>query len=67
MVDTRRRNRQLAVFVLGLLLVNFPLLGLVDALSLPGDVPLTPAYLFVVWVGLIVVTAVLARRPRDGA
>ena len=67
MVDTRRRNRQLAVFVLGLLLVNFPLLGLVDALRLPGDVPLTPVYLFVVWVGLIVVTAVLARRPRDGA
>ena len=47
------------------LLVNFPLLGLVDALRLPGDVPLTPVYLFVVWVGLIVVTAVLARRPRD--
>ena len=67
MVDTRRRNRQLAVFVLGLLLVNFPLLGLVDALRLPGDVPLTPVYLFVVWVGLIVVTAVLAHRPRDGA
>ena len=67
MVDTRRRNRQLAVFLLGLLLVNFPLLALVDALRLPGDVPLTPVYLFVVWLGLILATAMLARRPPGGA
>ena len=28
MVDQRRRNRQLAVFLAGLLALNFPLLGL---------------------------------------
>ena len=67
MIDPRRRNRQLAVFLLGLLLVNFPLLGLVDAIRLPDNVPLTPLYLFAVWVGLILVTAALTRQTRDAA
>ncbi len=43
MVDQRRRNRQLAVFLAGLLALNFPLLGLVDAIRLPGGVPLDAA------------------------
>ena len=64
MVDQRRRNRQLAVFLAGLLLLNFPVLGLVDAIRLPGGVPLTPLYLFVAWLGLILLTA--ASPPGRG-
>ena len=65
MVDQRRRSRQLAVFLAGLLALNFPLLGLVDAIQLPGGVPLTPLYLFVAWLGLILLTAALAARPGN--
>ena len=65
MVDQRRRSWQLAVFLAGLLALNFPLLGLVDAIRLPGGVPLTPLYLFVAWLGLIVLTAALAARPGN--
>jgi hypothetical protein len=61
MVDQRRRHRQLAVFLAGLLAVNFPLLGIVDAIALPGGMPLTPLYLFAVWLGLIAITAWAAR------
>jgi hypothetical protein len=57
MVDPRRRNRQLAVFLVSLLLVNFPALALVDRLVLPNGVPLTPYYLFVVWVATIAFAA----------
>ena len=63
MVDPRRRNRQLAVFLAGLLLVNFPALAIVDRITLPGGVPLTPFYLFAVWLGMIALTALsMARR-----
>ena len=65
MVDQRRRSRQLAVFLAGLLALNFPLLGLVDAITLPGGVPLTPLYLFVAWLGLILLTAALTARPGN--
>jgi hypothetical protein len=62
-----RRRRQLAVFLAGVLLLNFPVLGLVDAIRLPGGAPLTPLYLFSAWLGAILVTAALVRpRRRDG-
>jgi hypothetical protein len=65
--DPRRRNRRLAVFLAGLLALNFPVLGLVDALRLPGGVPLTPLYLFAAWLGLIALAAAAAAaRPGDG-
>jgi hypothetical protein len=67
MVDQRRRYRQVAVFLAGLLLLNFPVLGLVDALRLPDGVPLTPLYLFLAWLGLILLTAsVVERRGNRG-
>jgi hypothetical protein len=66
MDDHHRRNRRLAVFLAGLLALNFPVLSLVDALRLPGGVPLTPLYLFVAWLGLIALAAAAAARPGDG-
>jgi hypothetical protein len=64
MADPRRRDRQVAVFLLGLLLVNFPALAVVDRITLPGGVPLTPLYLLVVWVAVIVLTLLLAARRQ---
>jgi hypothetical protein len=59
MVDPRRRNRQLAVLLGGLLLANFPALAIVDRLILPSGVPLTPYYLFGIWLGIIALTALM--------
>ena len=64
MVDPRRRNRQLAVFLVSLLLVNFPALAIVDRLILPNGVPVTPYYLFLVWVGTIAFTALTVAWRR---
>lgn len=67
MTSGRQRSRQLAVFLVGALLVNFPVLALVDAISLPSGVPLTSLYLFLAWLGLILATAFLAtRRAKAG-
>ncbi|MEK0085584.1 hypothetical protein [Benzoatithermus flavus] len=57
MVDPRRRNRQLAVFLVSLILLNFPALAIVDGIILPSGVPLTPYYLLLVWIGTIALTA----------
>lgn len=66
MTSGRQRSRQLAVFLVGALLVNFPVLALVDAIGLPSGVPLTPLYLFLAWLGLILATALLATRRAKG-
>jgi hypothetical protein len=64
MAGPRRGDRQVAVFLLGLLLVNFPALAIVDRVTLPGGVPLTPLYLLVVWAAVIVLTMLLVARRR---
>jgi hypothetical protein len=64
MVDPRRRNRQIAVFLVSLLLLNFPSLAVVDGIILPSGVPLTPYYLFLAWVGTIALTALTVARRR---
>ena len=64
MVDRPRRDRQLAVFLLSLLLANFPALAIVDGIVLPGGMPLTPFYLFVVWVVVIALTALAVAWRR---
>ena len=67
MAEHGRHRRQLAIFLAGVLLLNFPVLGLVDAIRLPGGVPLTSLYLFSAWLGVILLTAALVRpRRRDG-
>ena len=64
MRDPRRRHRQLALFLACVLLLNFPVLALVDHLTLPGGIPATPAYLLAVWVLPVALAARAAARGR---
>lgn len=51
-----RGKRRIAVFLLGLLLLNFPLLRMMDAISPVIGWPVTVLYLFAAWaliVGLL--------------
>ncbi len=52
-------ERLLALFFIGLALFNFPLLALWDREAMVLGLPLFPAGLFLVWLALIVVLAVL--------
>jgi hypothetical protein len=62
MQERLRSARFTAVGVLGLLLVNYPLVSLVDhAGRRVLGVPLLWAYLFAVWAALIALLAVIAR------
>jgi hypothetical protein len=57
--------RLAALFVAGLLLLNFPLLALWDHPVTVWGLPLLPAALFAIWAGLIAVLAWLLERLPD--
>lgn len=62
MIHGLRTQRLLALFVVGWLLLNFPLLGLWDQNVLWGGLPLFPVALFILWGGLILALAWLMER-----
>jgi hypothetical protein len=57
-------QRLLALFVLGWLLFNFPLLGLLDQGVVWLGLPLFPVALFAIWLALIAAAAWLMERPH---
>lgn len=57
-----KTQRLLALFAAGWLLLSFPLLALFDGGGTLWGLPLLPAVLFIVWIGLIAVLAWLSER-----
>ncbi|ANQ85587.1 hypothetical protein [Azoarcus olearius] len=55
-------QRLVAVFLIGLLLFNFPLLSLFDRPVTVFGLPLLHVYLFAAWAGLIALVAWIAER-----
>ena len=65
MQRTNARNERLvALFLLGLLLFNYPLLTLFNAPRVVLGVPLLYLYLFVAWAAVILIAAVVVRRTE---
>jgi hypothetical protein len=62
MRDQDRGKRLIAVFLLGLALLNFPLLAVVEAGPSWFGLPPIFVYLFGVWAGLIVLLALIVER-----
>jgi hypothetical protein len=59
------RQRLAAVFLLGCLLLNYPLLSLFDAPEEVLGVPLLYIYIFVAWTVLIALMAYIIEKRRD--
>lgn len=59
-----RAERLVALFALGFLLLNNPLLSLVDGDGTVGGLPLVYVYIFTIWAGLIAATALITRRRQ---
>jgi hypothetical protein len=62
MRDQERGKRLIAVFLLGLALLNFPVLAVVEAGQRWFGLPPLLVYLFGVWAGLIVLLALIVER-----
>jgi hypothetical protein len=60
-----RSERLVGLFLLGLLLFNYPLLALFNAPRLVLGVPLLYLWLFAAWAAVIVVTAIILHRTED--
>lgn len=64
MSEERRRNERVsALFLLGVLLLNYPLAYLFSSHRLAFGVPLLVLYLFLAWLLIIVCTALTMREP----
>lgn len=62
----KRTGEKLALlFVLGGLLLNFPVLAIFNRATTVAGVPILYLYLFGLWCAGIVAVAVLARSPWD--
>jgi hypothetical protein len=58
-------QRLLALFLLGVLLLNYPLLNLFAAPSHVLGIPVLYAYVFVVWALLIALMALVLEKRKD--
>lgn len=65
MTHGQGRQRLVALFVLGFMAFNFPLLALWDHDVWVWGLPLFPLALFALWFGLIACLALLVDTPRD--
>ena len=65
MTHGQGRQRLVALFVLGFMAFNFPLLALWDHDVWILGLPLFPVALFGLWLGLIVCLALLVDTPKD--
>jgi hypothetical protein len=60
-----RTERLVALFLLGLLLFDYPLLALFNSPRFVLGVPLLYLYLFVAWAAIIAATAIILGRTED--
>ena len=62
--DERKSQRLIALFVLGCLLFNYPVLSLFNIAAVAFGVPLLYAYIFAAWALLIALMALAAESRR---
>ncbi len=65
MGNSVKGQRLAALFLLGCLLLNYPLLDLFALPALVAGIPLIYAYLFFVWALLILLMTAIVERGRD--
>ncbi len=66
--DSRKTRRLVGVFLLGWVLLNYPILSLFNHPTTLGGIPLLYAFVFAAWtliVGLVGLITLSDRPPRD--
>jgi hypothetical protein len=58
----RVRENIVVLFIAGVLALNYPLLSSADRLLLPLGIPLLYLYIFLVWLAIIVLMALIVER-----
>ncbi|MBK9564683.1 MAG: hypothetical protein WAT22_16715 [Saprospiraceae bacterium] len=60
----KRRESRWAVFIIGLVLINFPLLSIFNKSEFIFGVPLTYFYLFSLWMSMIIFTYIMTLKQK---
>jgi hypothetical protein len=62
----KRRDREYIyiLFIVGLIGLNYPLMSIFNHLVLPLGIPLLYLYIFLVWLAIIVLLAVIMEKSR---
>lgn len=58
-------QRLIAIFAMGAILLNYPVLSLFSRPADVGGIPLLYAYVFIAWTLLIGLIALVVERPPD--
>ena len=62
--NTFTSQRLIVIFVIGCLLLNYPLVSIVNQSRLLAGIPLLFLFIFGVWLLLILLTAIVLRRKE---
>lgn len=65
MESKKKTSRLIILFLLGSLLLNFPILSLFNSKGFLLDVPLLYLYIFTVWTLLVVLIGLIMRKTPD--
>jgi hypothetical protein len=63
--EERTARHQVALCILALLLLNAPILVVVDRAGAASSAPITPIYLFLTWLAVIAAAAINLRRRES--
>ncbi|HTQ00160.1 MAG TPA: hypothetical protein VMN56_12590 [Casimicrobiaceae bacterium] len=63
-LSTAKSQRLLVLFLVGLMLFNYPLLALFDRAATAFGVPVLYVYIFSAWAALIALLALVIERSR---
>lgn len=56
-------EHMILLFIAGILALNYPFLYIFDRLLLPLGIPLLYLYIFMIWLAIIVLMALIAEKP----
>lgn len=62
--ETKKAQKLISLFLISLLLMNFPLLSLFNAPSLLGSIPLLYVYIFGSWLVLIIIISLIINKKE---
>lgn len=60
----KRRETRWVIFIIGIVLINFPLISVFNKSDLILGVPLTCLYLFLIWTMMIVFTYIMTLKQK---
>jgi hypothetical protein len=60
----KRRETRWAIFIIGIILINYPILSTINRSDIVLGVPLTYFYLFLLWLLMIIFTYIMTLKQK---